>query len=106
MEDKVIYIGCPHCGKGWYGELLDVGLEPYENAPNIYKLSHFIITGINPTDIMEPIKCLNCGKTYTPINKGMVAPELGWELIEGDDNTHVMVMLRWVAERVMNTKGT
>lgn len=45
-------------------------------------------------------------KNLHPINKGMVAPELGWELIEGDDNTHVMVMLRWVAERVMNTKGT
>lgn len=55
MENQVLYMMCPHCGKGWFGKI------KHEDKNQV------IIEGITDTDVTKEITCLNCGKKYTPI---------------------------------------
>lgn len=105
MDRNVIYVGCPHCGKGWYGRFISTSTRPLSQDPAIYELESLMIQGMNPTDLTKPIKCLNCGNTYQPITKALLCPENGWEVIDNEDDTFLAMMEEWVAERVMNTKG-
>lgn len=66
-EDGVWYLQCPHCKKGWYGKLVRVTDHYDKDGQKI--LDEFVIQGINPTNLTEPIYCLNCHKYYIPLEK-------------------------------------
>lgn len=68
-EDTVIYVQCPHCKKGWYGKFL--GYKEHWNEHDVHILDEYMIQGWNPTNLTEPIHCLNCHKDYTPLEKEM-----------------------------------
>ena len=98
---EVAYIKCPHCHTGWYGKELDV--EIGEDGI----VTKFVIEGINPTNIMLPIRCMNCGKYYIPIKEAKVAEdEEGnqWLMIRNEDGSRPQYMEDWVADRLINCK--
>lgn len=84
---QVLYVKCPHCHTGWYGEYISHSTTEYEGYDSIPVFESLIIQGLNPTDLCRPIKCLACGREYLPIEDG-----LHW-------------MEDWVARAVINTKG-
>ena len=100
-DDTVIYVQCPHCKKGWYGKLLDV--KDHHDG-NIHILDEFTISGINPTNLTEPIYCLNCHKHYTPLSKEIKLNEDGSESIVFKD-CRLLKMAEFVAERLTTCQG-
>lgn len=103
MDDKVVYVGCPHCGAGWYGEILNISMEKVQDTPFI-KVNSLTIQGMNPTDILKPIMCLNCGRDYTPVSGYMMNVETNQEFWDGTEG-RVQLVDRWIAERIMSTCG-
>ena len=74
-DDTVVYVQCPHCGKGWYGKFLEYSDHWTDEGAHI--LDAFYIQGFNPTNITEPIYCLNCHKWYTPLGKEIILKPKG-----------------------------
>ena len=61
MEDnRVLYMICPHCGKGWYGKI------KYKDENCV------IVEGLTDTDVTKEITCLNCWNKYIPIKDSLV----------------------------------
>ena len=106
--DNVVYVQCPHCKKGWFGELISYDVEwDYKDS---YIVKHFLIQGINPTELTEPIHCLNCHKEYTPLAKTIKPPfKPEWPSIEmfsfQPKDCRVMEMWRFVAELLTTCRG-
>lgn len=55
---------------------------------------------------MKPIKCLSCGETFQPIDGGIMDFVHGWTRIEYNTECNLAMTDNWVADRVMNTKGS
>ena len=103
--EDVLYMQCPHCGKGWYGRVKSYELEYFRNADgsisdevmgpfgNMY-LKNYIVEGLNDTDVTEELTCLNCGGKYTPINK-----------IAGPTNGTTSLMWEFVAHGLTTVTG-
>ena len=84
MNDNiVIYTKCPHCHKGWYGELINKESH-VENGQEV--LDSLVIKGINPTELTKSIQCLNCHREYVPAH-------------------YAVAMDQFVAERLTTCKG-
>lgn len=95
---EVIYVKCPHCGTGWYGEFLHTTYK--EDGKT---LESYMIQGINPTDISKPIKCLRCGKTYRPIQEGY-KDENGLLNVRVLRDFDMAIMDDFVAERLITCR--
>lgn len=106
MEDEVIYLQCPHCGTGWYGKFL--GMKTHWGEHDKRVIDEYMIQGINPTNLTEPIHCLSCHRNYVPLEKEMtheLDPDYGdIECIVFKD-CKLMKMSEFVAERLINCKG-
>lgn len=105
MDERLLYIRCPHCHKGWFTKIIEVICSKCSPNGPVLKIISVIVEGINPTDLMKPIRCLNCGHYYTPIRGGLIDPKHGWEKLDIDWECGFIHTDDWVAERVMNTKG-
>lgn len=103
-DTELMYICCPHCHRGWFAQILDIGTEDINGVQQ--RLTHFTVSGINPTDLMKPIKCLSCGEIFQPINGGIMDFVHGWTRIEYNTECNLAMTDNWVADRVMNTKGS
>lgn len=100
-EDKVLYVQCPHCGKGWYGKIkyLEVeingviykGSDVPENIISKLrdiKVLKCVISGLSDTDVTSEITCLNCHNKYVPYN-----------------SPNRMVMDEWIAHKLVTVTG-
>lgn len=104
-EDTVVYVQCPHCKKGWYGKFLGVKDHWSEDGKHI--LDEYMIQGWNPTNLTEPIHCLNCHKEYTVFNKVLEMDfKTGEEYLAfKEPYVTVMRMPEFVAERLTTCVG-
>lgn len=103
-EDTVVYVQCPHCKKGWYGKFLNMDLTSHEDGT--HRVDNYSIQGINPTNLTEPILCLNCHKYYTPLEKETYIDfEDGAEKVSSKGCV-VKHMPEFVAERLTTCKGS
>lgn len=105
-SEDVLYIQCPHCGKGWYARVKYYELVPYTypdgtvcdniEGPfgNLY-LKSYVVEGINETDVTKELTCLNCGEKYVPINS-----------VTGAGSEHDMLMWEFVAKALTTVKGS
>ena len=104
-DDTVVYIQCPHCKKGWYGKFLGTKSHYSEDGKHI--LDEYMVQGWNPTNLTEPIHCLNCHKDYTVFEKEMV---IDWEngeecIVYKEPCTTAIRMPEFVAERLTTCVG-
>lgn len=91
-NERVLYMQCPHCRKGWFGKVKDfkVGYKQNEKTQAYDEfVEKCVIEGINDTDICQPITCLNCGHEYIP----------------GVECDNILFMDPWVAHMVTTIKG-
>ena len=106
---KVIYVQCPNCKRGWYGERID----------------DFTIKTADGSivDIQGTCHCFHCNTDYTPVSERMLdddehTPEeyriaLPYEengeektlFISLEANTHVAVTEDFVADMIINCHG-
>lgn len=102
MDNLVVYVQCPHCKKGWYGKFLAIEEHYDENGNEI--VDKFIIEGLNPTDLTQPIHCMNCHNDYT-ILKHETHLYNGEVLLEVNEGVF-MVMEDFVARCLTTCKGS
>ena len=60
MNEDVLYMICPHCGKGWFGKI------KYKDD------KYIIVEGLTNTDVAKELTCLNCGQKYHPLNTSIM----------------------------------
>lgn len=104
-DDTVVYIQCPHCKKGWYGKFL--GIKSHYNEDGKRILDEYMIQGWNPTNLTEPIHCLNCHKDYTVFEKEMLMDGGSDDecIVHKEPYVTVMKMAKFVAERFTTCVG-
>lgn len=102
-DDLVIYVQCPHCKKGWYGKFL--GTKSHYNEDGKHILDEYIVQGWNPTNLTEPIHCLNCHKDYTVFEKEIILEDGDECIVYKKPYAIVRKMSEFVAERLITCVG-
>lgn len=91
-NDKVLYIQCPHCKKGWYAPVLDIQTETVDGEVIV---THCYVQGLAVTDLRTELTCLNCGGKYTAVtSEGTSSPGMT-----------MMFMWDWVARLLTTCRG-